>query len=171
MGGAACGEGGPDREAVLLPPARVFPEDERGCLKTWTRLLNVHEYQGAKHMAGFGVNVPPGIVAFSVPEAVEAAKEMDGGSGEVSRRARAKNGRGSAQRGPRSLDPRVKGEEEEEEELRELTPFSRSLARALRSAGRREEPDSRGRSRLGHLQERPPGRRPHLQNGGGRGPR
>ena len=53
------------------------------CAKTWSRYLNVHEYQGAQRMAGFGVNVPPGIVAFSVPEAVEAAKKMDGGSGEV----------------------------------------------------------------------------------------
>ena len=115
------------KQSSSLLPASSLKTSE-GCLKTWTRLLNVHEYQGAKHMAGFGVNVPPGIVAFSVPEAVEAAKEMDGGSGEVSRRARAKNGRGSAQRGPRSLDPRVKGEEEEE--LRELTPFSLSLSLA-----------------------------------------
>merc|ERR1711959_250575 len=49
----------------------------------WRRFLNVHEYQGAKRMGDFGVNVPPGIVAFSVPEAVEAAKKMDQGSGEV----------------------------------------------------------------------------------------
>jgi succinyl-CoA synthetase beta subunit len=34
-------------------------------------------------MSKFGVNVPPGIVAFSVPEAVEAAKKMEKGSGEV----------------------------------------------------------------------------------------
>jgi len=70
------------KQSSSLLPASSLKTSE-GCLKTWTRLLNVHEYQGAKHMAGFGVNVPPGIVAFSVPEAVEAAKEMDGGSGEV----------------------------------------------------------------------------------------
>merc|ERR1719321_854349 len=34
-------------------------------------------------MAGFGINVPPGIPAFTVQEAVDAAKKMDGGSGEV----------------------------------------------------------------------------------------
>ena len=55
------------------------------CVSVWRRFLNVHEYQGAKQMAGFGINVPPGIPAFTVQEAVDAAKKMDGGSGEVRR--------------------------------------------------------------------------------------
>ena len=53
------------------------------CVSVWRRFLNVHEYEGAELMASYGVNVPPGIVAFTVDEAIAAAKKMDEGSGEV----------------------------------------------------------------------------------------
>ena len=42
------------------------------------RYLNLHEYQSAAIMASHGVNVPPGIPATSVSEAVAAAKELGG---------------------------------------------------------------------------------------------
>lgn len=38
--------------------------------------MNIHEYQAKALLKKFGVNVPEGHVAFSVPEAVEAAKEL-----------------------------------------------------------------------------------------------
>ena len=71
--------------AAGLEPASAFCAGSRGngAVAVWKRFLNVHEYQGANQMSKFGVNVPPGIVAFSVPEAVEAAKKMEKGSGEV----------------------------------------------------------------------------------------
>jgi len=40
------------------------------------RFLNLHEYQSAQIMAAAGVNVPFGIAAHSVEEAVNAAKEI-----------------------------------------------------------------------------------------------
>eukprot|EP00899_Mesostigma_viride_P025655 jgi/Mesvir1/6274/Mv19979-RA.1 len=47
------------------------------------RFLNIHEYQGAALMSKFGVVVPKGMVASTVDEAVQAAKAVDGGVGEV----------------------------------------------------------------------------------------
>jgi succinyl-CoA synthetase beta subunit len=38
--------------------------------------MNIHEYQGKAVLKQYGVNVPNGIVAFSVEEAVEAAKTL-----------------------------------------------------------------------------------------------
>lgn len=38
--------------------------------------MNIHEYQGKAVLKQYGVNVPNGIVAFSVEEAVEAAKKL-----------------------------------------------------------------------------------------------
>ena len=39
--------------------------------------MNIHEYQGKELLAGYGVNVPRGKVAFTVNEAVTVAKEID----------------------------------------------------------------------------------------------
>lgn len=38
--------------------------------------MNIHEYQGKEILRKYGVTVPNGKVAFSVEEAVEAAKEL-----------------------------------------------------------------------------------------------
>ena len=38
--------------------------------------MNIHEYQGKEILKNFGVTVPNGKVAFTVEEAVEAAKEL-----------------------------------------------------------------------------------------------
>lgn len=38
--------------------------------------MNIHEYQGKEVLRSYGVSVPNGKVAFSVEEAVEAAKEL-----------------------------------------------------------------------------------------------
>ncbi len=38
--------------------------------------MNIHEYQGKEILRNYGVAVPNGKVAFSVEEAVEAAKEL-----------------------------------------------------------------------------------------------
>jgi succinyl-CoA synthetase beta subunit len=38
--------------------------------------MNIHEYQGKAVLKQYGVNVPNGIVAFTVEEAVEAAKQL-----------------------------------------------------------------------------------------------
>src|SRR3954465_10032631 len=40
--------------------------------------MNIHEYQGKEVLRGYGVPVPRGIPAFSVDEAVKAAKELGG---------------------------------------------------------------------------------------------
>jgi len=42
------------------------------------RFLNIHEYQSAKLMASYGVNVPPGIACISVDEVAKAAKDIGG---------------------------------------------------------------------------------------------
>ncbi|WP_101843870.1 ADP-forming succinate--CoA ligase subunit beta [Halobacillus sp. Marseille-P3879] len=39
--------------------------------------MNIHEYQGKQIMSDFGVPVPKGHVAYSVDEAVEAAKKLN----------------------------------------------------------------------------------------------
>ncbi|WP_033829235.1 ADP-forming succinate--CoA ligase subunit beta [Bacillus andreraoultii] len=39
--------------------------------------MNIHEYQGKELLRKYGVSVPNGKVAFTVDEAVEAAKELD----------------------------------------------------------------------------------------------
>ncbi|UOQ43067.1 ADP-forming succinate--CoA ligase subunit beta [Halobacillus salinarum] len=39
--------------------------------------MNIHEYQGKQIMRDFGVSVPNGHVAYTVDEAVEAAKKLD----------------------------------------------------------------------------------------------
>lgn len=38
--------------------------------------MNIHEYQGKELLRKYGVAVPNGRVAFTVEEAVEAAKEL-----------------------------------------------------------------------------------------------
>lgn len=38
--------------------------------------MNIHEYQGKEVLRQYGVSVPNGMVAFTVDEAVEAAKEL-----------------------------------------------------------------------------------------------
>ncbi|KAB2337494.1 ADP-forming succinate--CoA ligase subunit beta [Cytobacillus depressus] len=38
--------------------------------------MNIHEYQGKEVLSQYGVSVPNGIVAFTVEEAVEAAKKL-----------------------------------------------------------------------------------------------
>ena len=38
--------------------------------------MNIHEYQGKEILRQYGVTVPNGKVAFTVDEAVEAAKEL-----------------------------------------------------------------------------------------------
>ncbi len=40
--------------------------------------MNIHEYQGKQLFRAYGVTVPEGIPAFSVDEAVEAAKKLGG---------------------------------------------------------------------------------------------
>jgi succinyl-CoA synthetase beta subunit len=40
--------------------------------------MNVHEYQAKTVLAGFGVPVPRGVVAFTVEEAVKAAQDLGG---------------------------------------------------------------------------------------------
>ncbi len=40
--------------------------------------MKIHEYQGKELLKGFGVNVPRGIPAFSVEEAVKAAEQLGG---------------------------------------------------------------------------------------------
>ena len=39
--------------------------------------MNIHEYQSKQVLKSFGVNVPNGKPAFTVEEAVEAAKELN----------------------------------------------------------------------------------------------
>ena len=39
--------------------------------------MNIHEYQGKEILRSYGVNVPNGHVAYTVDEAVEAAKKLD----------------------------------------------------------------------------------------------
>jgi succinyl-CoA synthetase beta subunit len=38
--------------------------------------MNIHEYQGKQIFARYGIPVPKGIPAFSVPEAAAAAKQL-----------------------------------------------------------------------------------------------
>jgi len=47
-----------------------------GAARQFVRRLNLHEYQSAQLMAGKGVNVPFGIAAKSVAEAVAAAQKI-----------------------------------------------------------------------------------------------
>ncbi|MDQ0190572.1 ADP-forming succinate--CoA ligase subunit beta [Alicyclobacillus cycloheptanicus] len=56
--------------------------------------MNIHEYQAKSVLAQYGVAVPTGKVAFTVEEAVEAAKEL-GGKGVVKAQIHA-GGRGKA---------------------------------------------------------------------------
>lgn len=39
--------------------------------------MNIHEYQGKELLRKYGVSVPDGKVAFTVDEAVQAAKELN----------------------------------------------------------------------------------------------
>ena len=41
--------------------------------------MNIHEYQAKELLAKFGVAVPPGKVAYTAAEAVEAAHSLGGG--------------------------------------------------------------------------------------------
>ena len=43
--------------------------------------MNIHEYQAKSVLAKYGVAVPAGKVAFTVEEAIEAAKELGGKKG------------------------------------------------------------------------------------------
>ena len=43
--------------------------------------MNVHEYQGKEILKQYGVVVPRGHVAFTVEEAVDAAKKLGGSVG------------------------------------------------------------------------------------------
>ncbi len=45
--------------------------------------MNIHEYQAKALLKKFGVTVPEGHVAFSVPEAVEAAKALEAAGNKV----------------------------------------------------------------------------------------
>lgn len=56
--------------------------------------MNIHEYQAKSVLAKYGVAVPAGKVAFTVEEAIEAAKEL-GGKGVVKAQIHA-GGRGKA---------------------------------------------------------------------------
>jgi succinyl-CoA synthetase beta subunit len=49
---------------------------QRACGGHQKRFLNLHEYQSAQIMAAAGVNVPFGVAAQSVKEAVKAAKDI-----------------------------------------------------------------------------------------------
>ena len=40
--------------------------------------MNIHEYQGKQVLAKYGVAIPRGHVAFSVDEAIHAARTMGG---------------------------------------------------------------------------------------------
>ena len=57
--------------------------------------MNIHEYQGKEVLRQYGVNVPEGHVAFTVDEAVEAAKKLDSGVTVVKAQIHA-GGRGKA---------------------------------------------------------------------------
>lgn len=57
--------------------------------------MNIHEYQGKELLRKYGVSVPNGKVAFSVDEAVEAAKELNSGVWVVKAQIHA-GGRGKA---------------------------------------------------------------------------
>lgn len=57
--------------------------------------MNIHEYQGKEILRQYGVSVPNGKVAFTVEEAVEAAKELDSGVWVVKAQIHA-GGRGKA---------------------------------------------------------------------------
>jgi len=56
--------------ALLLCPRSLIP--------FWVNSMNIHEYQAKELLRGFGVPVPKGKAAFSVEEAVAAAKELGG---------------------------------------------------------------------------------------------
>ncbi|MEK3886991.1 ADP-forming succinate--CoA ligase subunit beta [Bacillus sp. FSL K6-3431] len=57
--------------------------------------MNIHEYQGKEILRKYGVTVPAGKVAFTVEEAVEAAKELGGDVNVVKAQIHA-GGRGKA---------------------------------------------------------------------------
>ncbi len=57
--------------------------------------MNIHEYQGKELFRTYAVPVPQGHVAFSIEEAVSAAKELDSGSTVVKAQIHA-GGRGKA---------------------------------------------------------------------------
>ncbi|WP_445488770.1 ADP-forming succinate--CoA ligase subunit beta [Niallia sp. 03133] len=57
--------------------------------------MNIHEYQGKEILAQNGVAVPKGIVAFTVPEAIQAAEMLGGNSWVVKAQIHA-GGRGKA---------------------------------------------------------------------------
>ena len=61
--------------AMMRTSLSRLPRPTAATSKRW---LNLHEYQSAAIMASHGVNVPPGIAATSVADAVAAAKELGG---------------------------------------------------------------------------------------------
>ncbi|KAK7248474.1 ADP-forming succinate-CoA ligase [Aureococcus anophagefferens] len=61
--------------ALMRTSLSRLPRPTAATSKRW---LNLHEYQSAAIMASHGVNVPPGIAATSVADAVAAAKELGG---------------------------------------------------------------------------------------------
>ena len=57
--------------------------------------MNIHEYQAKELLARFGVAVPPGAVAYTAAEAIEAARKLGGASWAVKAQIHA-GGRGKA---------------------------------------------------------------------------
>src|SRR5699024_3666953 len=43
---------------------------------TGGKIMNIHEYQGKALLREYGVNVPDGVVAYSVEEAVKHAEQL-----------------------------------------------------------------------------------------------
>ena len=62
-------------QAFCRPVLR--PHEDIACINGRLRkAMNIHEYQGKEVLRQYGVTVPRGKVAFTVEEAVEAAKEL-----------------------------------------------------------------------------------------------
>ena len=68
--------------------------------------MNIHEYQGKEIFRKYGVATPRGIPAFSIDEAVEAAKTLGGSVWVVKAQIHA-GGRGKGEIGRASCRERV----------------------------------------------------------------
>ena len=67
--------------------------------------MKIHEYQAKKILREFGITTPPGIVCFSIDEAVEAAKTLDGSAWVVKAQIHAGGrGKGGGVKVARSLE-------------------------------------------------------------------
>jgi len=73
---ATAASGTPRMAAAVTATATATSNGNRNGNATQVRFLNLHEYQSAKIMENGGVNVPFGIAAHTVEEAVAAAKEI-----------------------------------------------------------------------------------------------